>query len=80
MNKEIINFVENNSWFEWEEGNDMFATRENGTMGDREEYGEKDFDEAIRIKKLLKEKFPNQLVTIETCDEWVMIMLDYDET
>ena len=50
----------------------MLNSRKNGSVG-LEEYGELDYDEGIRLGKLIQKKFPNLLVEIETVDEWVQL-------
>lgn len=74
--EELIKFVENNSWFEWEEGNECFATRRHGDIL-KEEAGDRDYQEALRIKKLLKEKFPQyRYVEVTEVDEWIIIIIE----
>ena len=72
MKQEVIDFVEKNSWFEWERNNNMFGTRRHGDVSE-ETFSEKDYQEALRIVKLLKEKFPQHKFEIDTVDEWVII-------
>lgn len=72
MKQEVIDFVENNSWFVWEEFNDMFATRKHGNVLE-EDFSETDYQEGLRIVKLLKEKLPQHKFEIDTVDEWVII-------
>ncbi len=78
MIKEIKAFVKSNSYFE-ENGDESethvgFTTRENGDVGE-EEYSPLDYDEAIKVKKLILEKFKGVEVEIETIDEWVDIVV-----
>lgn len=71
MLKDIIAFVENESWFSWEENNNMFATREYGDTGE-EMYSEADLEEGHRVADLIKEKF-NIDTFVDVVDEWVTI-------
>lgn len=74
-NKEIIKYVEDNSWFECdvdEEDYLSFTTRRHGNNY-REEYGEEDLEEAYRIIKQVKHQFKNLDISVDTCDEWVNI-------
>ena len=48
----------------------ILQTRENGDVG-YEEAGDKDIQEAGRVQKLIKKKFPELRVEIEEVDEWV---------
>lgn len=71
MTQDIIDFVQNESWFVWEDGNEMFATREFGDIGE-EMYSETDLEEAHRIADLIRKKFTvNTYVNV--VDEWVTI-------
>lgn len=76
-NKEIINYVEEHSWFSLDV-NEIdylsFTTRRHGNNY-REEYGEEDLEEAYKISKKLKNLYPNLSIDVDTCDEWVNIEL-----
>jgi len=77
MMNDIIKIATKGSFSLDERNNDeqfmLFATRENGDVGE-EEYSEIDFKEAESIEKELKEKYAkNVVVDIDTCDEWVHI-------
>lgn len=79
MKQEIINFVEKESWFSWEEGNDMFATREFGDVGE-EMYSETDLEEGNRIADLLMETFDYiEDVIVNVVDEWVTIEIELND-
>lgn len=77
--KEVAEFAEANAnYFDIDEvriDHIYLATREHGNVGD-EEYGEEDYQEAKRVKKLIEEKFAPAEVEIETCDEWVSISIN----
>lgn len=77
MEQRIINYVHNISWFVWEDENDMFATRQHGNVLE-EEYSDIDYEEGLRVKKLLLEKFPETVfnVDIDVVDEWVLININ----
>lgn len=78
--EKIVKFVQKNSWFEldgdiedFEDDNELiFTTRRNGNVGD-ETYGQKDFDEGIRIMLEVMGEFGHLIRQYEvtTCDEWV---------
>lgn len=69
--KDIIDFVENESWFQWEEGDEMFASREYGDVGE-EIYSIVDLAEAHRLADLIREKFTVDTF-VDVVDEWVTI-------
>ena len=73
MIEEIINFVESDSWFEWDADAYAFITREHGDVGN-EEYGRADYEEAVRIAKEINNRF-GFFPDIETFDEWVEISM-----
>jgi hypothetical protein len=79
MDKNIIQFVKDNSYFssESEEDDDSyeFTTRAHSSIFN-EQYGEEDFREAMRLKKLIIKEFPSYKVTIDTFDEWVNIIVE----
>jgi hypothetical protein len=71
-------FVAKNSYLEVsydDEDEVRFTTRQNGNVGD-EEPGQEDWNEIVRVAKLLKAEFPNQLkCTGETIDEWTDLIV-----
>jgi len=72
--KEILEFVDNYSYFELdilEEDSILFRTRENGDVGS-ETASDDDYIEAVQLVALLKGKF-NVDCKIEVVDEWVDI-------
>ena len=78
--KEIIRFVEKNSFQEFEGDEDSnvleFTTREHGNVGD-EEYSQIDFDDAQEVMLKVMGEF-NHLIEsyeIDTCDEWVNLVI-----
>ena len=76
---EKIQDVIGRTWFDLEEtGPDslMYATRDNGDVGD-EEVGREDISEAVRIRKDLLKTFgsKNLEVSIEPVDEWVYLSI-----
>jgi hypothetical protein len=73
MIQEIKAFVKNNSYlgFEEQDGNTLrFVTRENGDVGE-EEYSATDYNEALRVGRLIKERFEGVEAEVDTIDEWV---------
>lgn len=76
VSEEIKQWVRDNSYFEVEDEEEdvnlLFATRENGNVGE-EEIGEEDYTEAQRIEQYIVEKYPLCTVEVETVDEWVHI-------
>jgi len=78
--EDIIKMVEASSSFTCDDPNEegylLFSTRANGSVYD-EEYSQKDVEEAHRVIKLIKSKYPELGVVYEldTCDEWVMIYI-----
>lgn len=81
LNK-ITDFVKNNTYFGKEyEGEDYvnFTTRRFGNIS-YGKYGDEDYDEARRIKKLVEEKFNNSTIKtdIDTIDEWVEITISIE--
>jgi hypothetical protein len=71
-------FVAKNSYLEVSDDDEdevRFTTRQNGNVGD-EEPGQEDWNEIVRVAKLLKAEFPNQLkCTGETIDEWTDLIV-----
>jgi len=49
-----------------------YATRDNGNVR-KETHGHTDFEEALRIKKALEERYSNICVTVAPNDEWVCL-------
>lgn len=74
--KGIREFVEGlRTWFEFDDESQTsisFATRDNGDVGN-ERPGRPDLDEAKRIIKELKDKYPALGVNGDTADEWVYV-------
>jgi hypothetical protein len=72
--QEIINYVKENSYLEFEGDVDdkalLFATRRNGDTG-YEEPGQADINEAKRIGRDVIKKYTNTKAEIEIVDEWV---------
>ena len=83
IKKQIIDFVEKNSWFELDDDSDdfmLFATRENGNVGS-ESPGSKDIAEAKRLKQEIEKKFKGLVkIELEAVDEWVHINIDIKES
>lgn len=79
IKKQIIDFVEKNSWFQLDDDSDdtlLFATRENGNVGS-ESPGSKDIAEAKRLKSEIEKKFEGLVkIELEVVDEWVHINID----
>lgn len=79
LDKKIIAFVENTSWFSFDNDDDdqlSFATRDHGSVHD-ETPGAADFKEANKLAKAIKSKFPKVTrVSIDEADEWVMVRVD----
>ena len=78
-NEDVVKFVEENSWFITEDVSNLFFS--SNRYGDRfnDEYGEKDYDEAIRICKMVKKEFRNIEYDIDTFDEWVYVYISITE-
>lgn len=78
LKEKIKLFVANNSYLELsdDDSNEVrFTTRQNGNVGD-EEPGQEDWNEIVRVAKLLKVEFPNQLkCNGETIDEWTDLIV-----
>lgn len=55
-----------------------FSTRQNGNIGE-EKIGEADWAEAQRLKKTIKEKFPNLKVDIQEVGEYVSLTVSTEE-
>ena len=74
--KKIVDYVDAmKTWYDKEVSSShiLLQTRDNGNVG-AEEAGKKDIDEANRIIKELKSKFPNEIkIEAEVVDEWVHI-------
>lgn len=87
LEKEIVGLISNESYFEYDELHTdfhdelLFITRENGSVGG-EEASQVDIDEALRLKKLIQNKYKLE-VNVEVVDEWVHINIsnidDVDE-
>ena len=83
MKEEIIKFIGQNSYFSFDQEEELddgktlliFSTRENGDMVN-EEYGLKDYMAAKELRENLSTKFSGVIeyeFYIEPVDEWVMI-------
>jgi len=75
----ILEFIgKTDTWFDLhtdvDEATIVFATRENGNVGD-ERIGEEDWQEAIRLADLINSNFPNYNWEVVSCDEWVNLTL-----
>lgn len=57
-----------------------FRTRENGNVGD-EEPGQADISEAINTKKVLLDKYPDNIKKVDwgIVDEWVNLSVEISE-
>jgi hypothetical protein len=73
--KEIIDFVEANSYFTYygpEEEQLLFNTRKNGSVGE-EEASQIDIQEGRNLARKLLKEFQNIQVQLEIVDEWVHV-------
>ena len=78
-NEDIVKFVEENSWFITEDASEpSFSSNRYGDHYNGE-YGEKDYDEAIRVCKMIKKEFGNIECNIDTFDEWVYVYISITE-
>lgn len=76
MNKdEIIEFIKENSYLTFDGCDDdnylSFSTRKNGSVYD-EEHSPIDYREALKVTKMLKDKYENIRTDIDTFDEWIL--------
>ncbi len=78
-NEDIVKFVEENSWFITEDVSGPSFSSDRYGDPFNEEYGEKDYDEAIRICKKVKKEFRNIEYDIDTFDEWVYVYISITE-
>lgn len=83
LREKVKAFVLNNSYLEDanddedEDGELRFTTRENGDVGN-ETPGDKDWQELVRVSRLLKAEFPNQIKCFgETVDEWTDLIVRF---
>jgi len=79
MKEKIKQFVRDNSYLSFDDDDDnevSFTTRENGDVG-AEEYSNIDVREARRIGAMLTEAFPSIKLDIDTCDEWVNLVVNF---
>ena len=78
-NEDIVKFVEENSWFITEDVSELSFSSDR--YGDHfiGECGEKDYNEAIRICKMIKKEFRNIEYDIDTFDEWVYVYISITE-
>lgn len=76
MDKERVKkIVRDNSNFTFDQEEEnllIFSTRENGNM-EHEEPGEEDIMEGHRIRRLINSILPEVSITVEECDEWVIL-------
>lgn len=78
MKKQIIDFVntmKTNLEFDGDLQEDiiLFATRQNGDVGD-EGFSQIDLNDALNVKSKLLEQFKDEIkVHVETVDEWVQL-------
>lgn len=75
--KEIIDFVKNNSYFDYEgeeDGTLNFSTRKNGSVSS-ETASVKDFTEGKSIKSKIEAKFKDLDIRIDVVDEWVLVFV-----
>ena len=80
MEEAIIDFVENNSYFQVDdEENLSFTTRKHGNIAEGE-YSNIDYLEAIKICQKVKREFEDIEYDIDTCDEWVNIYISITES
>jgi hypothetical protein len=78
----IIDFITENTYFDKEDqGEDYaeFTTRQFGNVS-YSRYGIEDYNEAERIRKLIKERFNNPAIkiSISTIDEWVDLSINIE--
>ena len=78
-NEDIVNFVEENSWFLAEDVSELSFSSNRYGDSFNEEYGETDYDEAVRICKMTKKEFRNIEYDIDTFDEWVYVYISITE-
>lgn len=75
--KEIKKFVNDNSYFELDNEEETllaFATRKHGSIFN-DAYGPEDLKEAEMLKQKLLKEFVDIDVEIDTCDEWVNLIV-----
>lgn len=80
--KEIIDFVKNNSYFDFEGEEDgmlNFSTRKNGSVSS-ETASSKDITEGKSIKSKIEDKFKGLDIKIEVVDEWVLLFVSEKKT
>lgn len=79
MEEAIINFVENNSYFQVDDEEYLsFTTRKHGNIAE-EEHSNIDYLEAIKICQKVKKEFEDIEYDIVTCDERVNIHISMTE-
>lgn len=75
MEEAIIDFVENNSYFQVDDEEHLsFTTRKHGNIAE-EQHSDIDYLEAIKICQKVKKEFEHIEYDIDTCDEWVNIYI-----
>jgi hypothetical protein len=75
--KEIIDFVKNNSYFDFEgeeDGTLNFSTRKNGSVSS-ETASSKDIAEGKLLKNKIEKKFQGLDIRIDVVDEWVLLFV-----
>jgi len=83
LKRKVLAFVnyDRSSSQKYEEGNSSennlaFATRENGDTG-AEVYSQEDFNSTKGLKTRLEKEFGEKIeVSVETCDEWVLMNVE----
>lgn len=78
VGKEITQFVEKTSWFDYESMDRkflVFTTRRHGDTG-TETPGRRDLREADRLKAAISKSFDVKDVEIEVVDEWVSLVIE----
>ena len=79
MEEAIIDFVENNSYFQVDDEEYLsFTTRKHGNIAE-EQHSNIDYLEAIKICQKVKKEFEDIEYDIDTCDEWVNIYISITE-
>jgi len=80
LREKVKAFVLKNSYFEDSNDNDedddlRFTTRQNGDVGN-ETPGDEDWQELMRVVRLIRVEFPNQTKCFgETIDEWTDLIV-----
>jgi hypothetical protein len=64
--------TDQNTWFDEDDAdfkNILYATRDNGDIG-ADRPGKRDYQEALRLAKLIKKRFKTVKIDIDDVDEW----------